>query len=121
MNNLILRILLAFSLVAFTPTLSFAQNWAGLPQLQFEYHGNWSSTATYNSNDAVRGSDGKLYVAVEDNVPVNTDPVGSTRYWAEAISNRGNPGQAGDKGDSLDAIYIASSTCLLYTSPSPRD
>ena len=45
--------------------------------LQFNYRGNWSSTASYSANDAVRGSDGKLYVATEDDVPVNTNPVGA--------------------------------------------
>ena len=75
---------------------------------QLNYLGNWDSTASYNSNDAVRGSNGNLYVAVEDNVPVNTNPVGSTRYWASpfpgviARGETGLTGQAGEDGTSHD-------------------
>ena len=89
-----------------------AQDWGvvGPRQYYFNYEGNWSATADYNSNDAVRGGDGKLYVAVEDNVPRNTNPVGSMRYWAEAVSSRGNPGAIGPMGNSKDSIFIASET-----------
>ena len=114
-----LNFFLIIFLLTFLPLTSYAQDWAGLPQIQFNYRGNWSNTSTYNSNDAVRGSNAKLYVGVEDNIPINTDPTTSTRYWAEAISNRGNPGQTGPRGNSIDAIFILSTTTpALPTNPS---
>ena len=103
-------ILLLLFWMNISPDYAFSQDWGDIPQYTFDYQGNWSNTATYNANQAVRGSDGKLYVAVEDNVPVNTNPVGSTRYWAEAVSSQGVPGNPGAKGDSFDTIYLRSST-----------
>ena len=112
---------LIFILVSIPVLSSVGQDWGSERPHQyfFNYKGNWSSTLTYESNDAVRGSDGKLYVGTEDNIPANTNPVGSTRYWAEAISSRGNPGQVGPRGNSIAPIFIRStSDPTLPTNPS---
>ena len=117
--NRINLFLLVFSLILISISIpSLAQDWTDIPQLQFDYRGNWSSTASYNSNDAVRGSNGKLYVGVEDNIPVNTNPVSSSRYWAEAVANRGAQGARGPQGNSIDTIFTLSvASPALPTSP----
>ena len=79
----------------------------------FNYRGTYDSTTDYDSNDAVRGSDGKLYVAVEDNVPQGTDPVGAARYWAEATSSaipRGREGPQGEKANAYRVVFYESET-----------
>ena len=87
-----------------------------------------------NANDAVRGADGKLYVATGFIASGGTDP-GSpgapASLWAEVAAAagpsgpqgirglQGSKGDTGDDGSSFDAIYIASSgTPALPGSPS---
>lgn len=110
--------LLLLLLVVVPVTSVDSQLIVGQQQLMFNYRGNWSSTLTYNSNDAVRGSDGKLYVAVEEFVPANQDPTTVARYWAEATSaagprgsqgERGLTGATGDDGNSITVVFFDSS------------
>ena len=94
----LLSLLVCFIPLLYSVPSAYGQAFFNQEGVKFEYRGNWNSTADYNSNDAVRGSDGKLYVATEDNVPRNTNPVGATRYWAEATSSAIPQGPQGPRG-----------------------
>ena len=108
-----------FSLLFFAlgtvPTI-YPQVWMDNQQVQFNLRGDWNNSTAYEANDAVRGSNGRLYVAsaavTGGNNPGSTDPPPSP--WATILSNV--PGQ---RGIGLGAIYIASSTTpTLPVSPS---
>ena len=93
----IILFLLLFSFI-FTPVQTVYNQAIFQGDYKFSYKGNWSSTAIYSGGDIVVGSDRISYLAVEDTIPTNTNPVGSTRYWANLGSITVPVGPRGQQG-----------------------
>ena len=111
-----------FLLLFFIAVPCSAQIIGGPSVFSFNYRENWSSSATYEANDAVRGSDGKLYVATGSIAAGGANPWSTSPppgLWAEATSaaapagprgSQGLQGTQGETGNSITLVFFDSST-----------
>ena len=74
----------------------------------------WVSTVTYAINENVVGSDGVFYTSLQ-NSNLNNEPSVSGSYWV------GTSAAAAASATAAATSATNAATCLLYTSPSPRD
>lgn len=74
----------------------------------FEWLGEYSPTAEYSLNQAVKGGDGNVYIYISE-TPTTGTPVTDTNYW-EIFSEKGDQGDPGLDGDKhFSFIQITSS------------
>ena len=89
-----------FGINVFITELAHSQ-FVGFSNFSFNFREAWSASESYSANDAVVGSDGKLYVATGDIAAGGTNPGDSgapASLWAEAVASAGPRGPQGVQG-----------------------